>query len=373
LHLHILGTRGIPAAHGGFETFAEQLALYTVSQGHDVTVYCQTTADEQDRSDVWCGVKRVILSEPDGPKGTVRFDLRSAFRASQDVHATLLTLGYNTAIFSLIYRFRHKQSFMNMDGIEWRRQKWSPLQRIWLRANEWCGANLSDRLIADHPVIGQHLSQLVAPTKITVIPYGADAITDAPTAPLRRFGVEPGRYYIVIARPEPENSMLEIVQAYTARSRQFPLIMLGNYKPETSEYHAKVLAAGKGGNVLFPGAIYDGETITSLRFHATAYVHGHQVGGTNPSLVEAMAAGNAVIAHENPYNHWVAGDEELYFRDVSELDEHFTAIEGDPTLLHTMRAASRARHISCFRRELVLRAYEDLLLGNALQVPQWAL
>lgn len=373
MQLHILGTRGIPAAHGGFETFAEQLALYMVSQGHEVTVYCQTTADEPDGSDIWCGVKRVILSEPDGPKGTVRFDLRSAFRASQEVHATLLTLGYNTAIFSLIHRFRHKHSFMNMDGIEWRRQKWSALERVWLRANEWCGANFSDQLIADHPVIGQHLSQLVTSDKITVIPYGADAITNAATEPLSRFGVEPGKYYIVIARPEPENSMLEIVQAYTARPRQFPLIMLGNYKPAENPYHAKVLAAGEGGNVLFPGAIYDGETVTSLRFHATAYVHGHQVGGTNPSLIEAMAAGNAVIAHENPYNHWVAGDEERYFRDASELDELFTAIEANPTLLHAMRAASRARHTSCFRRELILKAYEELLMGDPLHVPQWAL
>lgn len=373
MQLHILGTRGVPATHGGFETFAEQFALYMVSRGHDVTVYCQAAPNEPELTDVWRGIHRVILSESEGPKGTVRFDLRSAVTASQNVDATLLTLGYNTAVFSLIHRLRSILNFMNMDGIEWRRQKWSPPQRLWLRLNEWCGAHFSNRLIADHPAIKQHLAQLVSPDKITVIPYGADAITEAATEPLAQFGVEPGKYYILIARPEPENSILEIVQAYVQRPRRFPLIMLGHYKPEQNAYHAKVLATAKNGSVLFPGAIYDAGIITSLRFHATAYVHGHQVGGTNPSLVEALAAGNAVIAHRNPYNSWVAGETALYFGDVTELDKHFSDAEDNPELLESMRAGSRVRHALCFRRELILGAYEDLLLGEPVNVPQWAL
>ncbi len=373
MQLHILGTRGVPAKHGGFETFAEQFALYMVSQGHQVTVYCQAALNEPEGSEMWCGIRRVVLSEPEGPKGTVRFDLRSALRASKHPHATLLTLGYNTAVFSLIHRMRKLHNFMNMDGIEWRRQKWTPLQRLWLRANELCGAHFSDHLIADHPAIGQHLSQLVPPAKITVIPYGADAVTHASTEPLARFNLKPGEYYILIARPEPENSILEVVQAYTQGPRRFPLLVLGSYKPEQNPYHAKVLEAAKAGNVLFPGAIYDADTVKSLRFHATAYVHGHQVGGTNPSLVEAMAVGNAVIAHRNPYNQWVAGQQACYFRDVPDLVDHFHAIETDMGLLETMRAGSRSRHSSCFTRELVLEAYENLLLGKQAQVPQWDL
>ena len=104
-----------------------------------------------------------------------------------------------------------------------------------------------------------------------------------------------------------------------------------------------------------------------------AYIHGHQVGGTNPSLVEAMAVGSAVIAHRNPYNQWVAGEQACYFRDMPELVDHFNAIETDMGLLETMRAGSRKRHSSCFTRELVLEAYENLLLGKQAQVPQWAL
>ncbi len=373
MQLHILGTRGVPAKHGGFETFAEQFALYMVSRGHEVTVYCQAGEDEPSFRDVWQGVHRVGLPESEGPKGTIRFDFRSALAASRQPNATLLTLGYNTAVFSLLHRFRHDRHFMNMDGIEWRRQKWSLPERLWLRMNEWCGAHWANQLIADHPAIKAHLSQLVNPNKITVIPYGADAIMEADAGLLERFGLKPNEYFIVIARPEPENSILEMVEAYKARERRFPLLMLGNYRPKENEYHARVLAAAEGSRILFPGAIYDTAVVTALRFYATAYLHGHQVGGTNPSLVEALAASNAVIAHRNPFNEWVAGPSARYFSDASELDRLFSDVESDPILVHAMKAGSKARHALCFRRELILEAYEQLLLGTPIQVKQWAL
>lgn len=373
MQLHILGTRGVPAQHGGFETFAEQFALYMVSRGHDVTVYCQISKNEPEFSDSWEGVHRVGLAEAEGPQGTIRFDLRSALAATKRSNATLLTLGYNTAVFSLLYRFRHERHFMNMDGIEWRRQKWSLPQRLWLRLNEWCGAHWANQLIADHPEIKAHLTELVSADKITVIPYGADAITEADASHLEGFGLQPNAYYIVIARPEPENSILEMVNAYKQSDRRFPLVMLGNYKPQENEYHARVLAAAEGSRVLFPGAIYESAVVTALRFFATAYLHGHQVGGTNPSLVEALAAGNAVIAHRNRFNEWVAGKSARYFADEAELDRHFSELESNPDLIEAMRAGSRARHALCFRRELILEAYENLLLGQPVRVPQWNL
>ena len=129
------------------------------------------------------------------PRGTVRLDLRSALLASQNRDATLLTLGYNTAVVSLIHRLRNARTFMNMDGIEWRQQKWSASQRLWLRANEWCGAHLSDHLIAHHPAIKQHLSQLVAPEKITAFPTG------------QTLSVKPLRVRYVASTLSPGNTM----------------------------------------------------------------------------------------------------------------------------------------------------------------------
>ncbi len=372
MQLHILGTRGIPAQHGGFETFAEQFALYMVNRGHEVTVYCQAEQHAAAFEDTWEGVHRVGLPESDGPKGTIRFDFRSALAASRHRDATILTLGYNTAVFSLLHR-RHTRHFMNMDGIEWKRQKWSLPQRLWLRANEWAGAHWANQLIADHPAIKAHLSELVDPAKITVIPYGADAITGADASLLQPLGIQPDMYYIVIARPEPENSILEMVQAYKASPRKFPLVMLGNYKPKENDYHAKVLAAADGASILFPGAIYQTEVVTALRFYATAYLHGHQVGGTNPSLVEALAAGNAVIAHKNIFNGWVAGPSARFFSNASELDQIFSELDADTARIAAMKRGSRARHALCFRSELILGAYEQLLLGHPVQMEQWTL
>ena len=175
MHLQILGTRGIPSAHGGFETFAHDLALYLTAKGHDVTVYCQTKPGEVQREDVWHGVRRVLIPAAEGVKGTVLFDWKSVWHASRE-DGVALTLGYNTAIFSAIYRLKGHKNVINMDGLEWKRQKWSPLARTWLRLNEWLGAHLGNHLIADHPVIAEHLIRHTSANKISMIPYGSQGV-----------------------------------------------------------------------------------------------------------------------------------------------------------------------------------------------------
>jgi glycosyltransferase involved in cell wall biosynthesis len=372
LELHILGTRGIPAKHGGFETFAEHLSLYCVSKGHKVTVYCQLGPDEERFTDMWRGVHRIGIPVENTPAGTILFDLRSALDASKNRDTTVLTLGYNTAIFSLIHRFRGVRHLMNMDGIEWMRKKWSRTQRLWLWANEWFGLHLADSLIADHPEIKLHLQRNVRSEKISVIPYGADAVTEASCDVPHRLGLTSGKYFLVVARPEPENSILEIINAYKKKWRPFRLVVLGNYFPEWNEYHAAVLKAAEQADVIFPGAIYDVSSLRALRFHAAAYIHGHQVGGTNPSLVESLAAGNAVIAHDNKFNQWVAGPSARFFSSVDELASHFDILQDNPEILDEMKSGSIARHHLYFKPELVLRAYEQLLLGLPITVDKWS-
>src|SRR6185312_4070041 len=141
LEVSILGTRGVPANHGGFETFAQDLSLYLVDRGHRVTVYCQASADEGHSEDEWNGVRRVLIPAPTGPVGTMKFDLAAVLHSSRRP-GVILTLGYNTAIFSLLYRLRRIRSVMNMDGIEWKRDKWRFSERIWLHFNELAGARL---------------------------------------------------------------------------------------------------------------------------------------------------------------------------------------------------------------------------------------
>jgi hypothetical protein len=146
----------------------------------------------------------------------------------------------------------------------------------------------------------QHLATRVAASKITMIPYGADRIDNADSGVLAQYGLQPGGYAMVVARPEPENSTLEIIAAFSRKPRGMKLVVLGRYDPEVPYYNQVQDVAS--GEVMFPGAIYDKAAVSALRFHSSLYAHGHQVGGTNPSLVEAMGAGSAVLAHGNHFN-----------------------------------------------------------------------
>lgn len=358
--LRILGTRGIPAAHGGFETFAEHLALYLVARGWRVVVYCQVDGSGPLYEDVWHGVERVnIPVAQSGAKGTVIFDWQVTTHAARYKNLCL-TLGYNTAAFCALLRLRGIPNLINMDGIEWSRAKWSGFAKAWLWLNERAGCWLGDHLVADHPQIKVHLESRVSGRKVTTIAYGADAVTNASIDPVLALGLEPGRFLSVIARPEPENSLLEIVRGFSARERGFQLVVLGSYVDE-NPYHREVRSAASR-EVRFVGAIYDKAVVQALRFHSAAYVHGHQVGGTNPSLVEALGAGNAVVAHDNRFNRWVVGDAAVFFDGADAFSARMDELLNDPTQLDVLRANSRARFAEAFTWPDILAQYESLLV-----------
>ncbi len=359
-HLLVMGTRGIPATHGGFETFAERLALFLVDRGWDVSVYCQEEGDGDIYEDVWRTIRRIhIPVSRQGAAGTVFFD----WKATQHVKGEsglVLTLGYNTAIFCLWLTLWGIPNVINMDGIEWQRRKWGKLAKIWFYLNERAGCWLGNQLIADHPEIKKHLSTRVNADKISMIPYGADLLDMVSAGQLEQFGLEPQRYLTLIARPEPENSVLEIVTAFSTKPRGFTLVVLGRYEPQINAYHRAVLQAA-GPQVKFLGAIYDSETVQALRYHCVAYIHGHQVGGTNPSLVEAMGAGNPILAHDNKFNRWVAGEGALYFGNETQLSSHLEQILSDSDALKTMQLSILSRFNKSFTWSSILGAYERLL------------
>jgi len=361
--LSILGTRGIPAQHGGFETFAEALALYLQARGWAVTVYCQSEGGRRAERQ-WRGVCLVdIPSRLRGPAGTVEFDFRSTLDALERGSRVNLTLGYNTAIFGALFRLFGRCNVFNMDGLEWKRGKWSPPVRAWFYLNERLGCWLGNRLIADNPEIARHLATRGVAGKVVTIPYGADAVREAPESALSAYGLEPRRYALIVARAEPENSIREMVAAFSARPRGIRLVVLGGYDAAHCAYHAAVQAAASA-EVIFPGAIYDKGVLSALRFHALAYFHGHQVGGTNPSLVEALGAGCPVLAHNNPYNRWVAGPAGLYFGNEEECRSAMDILIGNPQRRAALASASRQRHMEQFTWPAVLDAYERLLLES---------
>lgn len=356
----ILGTRGIPAQHGGFETFAERLSCYLVDNGWEVTVYCQSESRHSAQPSLH-GVKLAhIPTRFRGTFGTILFDLRAVWRSRRHP-GIALTLGYNTAVFNFLHKLRRIPSFINMDGIEWQRAKWGALAKFWLLLNERLAFCACDHLIADHPEIAMHLASRRDGAPISMIPYGADRVVDAPASYPMQLGLKPQEYFLIVARAEPENSLLELVTAFSSERRGKKLAVLGHVVPSGNRYHRTVTAAASD-EVVFLGPIYDPAAVAALRYHAFAYLHGHQNGGTNPSLVEALGAGNAVIAHDNHFNRWVAADAALYFDSVDDASAKIGMLISSNQQLAAMRVAAVARHARDFTWDKVLGEYQKLFL-----------
>lgn len=357
--LIIMGIRGIPAAHGGFETFAEHLAFYLRDRGWHVTVYCQEGRAAQRYIDQWEGIERIhIPVRRSGALGTVEFDIKCvADVAGRD--GVILTLGYNTGFLAPWLQLKGRRNFINMDGIEWKRDKYGLPARLYLWVNERLAAWSGAFLIADHPQIEQRLRMIAPRAGIMMIPYGGDAPNAGDINRLAELGLEDQRYFTVIARPEAENSILEIVEAFSGIRQGVKLVVLGIYDPAVA-YQARVLAAA-GPDILFPGPIYDKATLHALRKHCIAYLHGHRVGGTNPSLVEALAAGNAIIAHDNMFNRWVAGDAALYFSDIAGCQAAITRVARENALRGMMQKNAISRWKTVFDWPMILSEYEELL------------
>ncbi len=358
--VRILGTHGVPANYGGFETAAENVALYLRDHGWRVIVYCQLPGTGSVSEDDWRGIERVnIPVQRPGWLGTATFDLLS-IRHAMRTRDVCLTFGYNTAIFNTANRVRRVPNVINMDGIEWSRSRWGRVRQGILWTNERIACFVGNHLIADHPEIERYLLTRARATKISTITYGAHAVSAAPEEPIAALGLEPGRYSTLICRPIPENSILELVSAFSASRRDHVLAILGDYDPTSDDYHRAVVDAASD-EVVFLGPIYDPATVAAFRFHGAAYLHGHTVGGTNPSLVEAMAAGNAIVAHDNAYNRWVAADGALYFHDTARATACLDEVLGDAGRRAELAAASRRRHAAEFTWEHVAGQYEALL------------
>lgn len=364
--VRILGTHGVPAAYGGFETAAENVGLYLHGRGWRVLVYCQVPGDGPTTTDTWRGLERVNISERrDGWLGTASFDLKSIRHVLDEAEPgdVCLTFGYNTGVLNIAQRIKKIPNVINMDGMEWTRRRWGVVKQGILLGNERFAGLVGSVLIADHPHIATYLRRHFGSKRVVTIAYGAHEVPNAPTAPVEDLGLEPGRYVSAICRPIPENNVLEIVQAWSRRARGLDLVVLGTFDP-ADPYHSKVLGAASD-EVRFPGAIYDPAVVSALRFHSRAYLHGHTVGGTNPSLVEAMAAGNPVIAHNNVYNRFVAGSDNRYFDHTDDLAQQLDTLLDDDDALASMGKASLRRYQNEYTWEHIGGLYEQALLRAA--------
>lgn len=358
--VRILGTHGVPANYGGFETAAEKVGLHLLASGWRVIVYCQVDGTGEITYDEWNGLERVnVPVDLPGWRGTSLFDLKCVRHASE-FDDLCLVFGYNTGIFNTWQRFKKIPMVINMDGIEWSRARWGFFRQAILYVNERFSAAVGNHLIADHPEIEKYLWTRAPKRKVTMIAYGADEVLEANEAPVRALGLEPGRYLTLICRPIPENSIVELVKGFSAKPRDYKLAILGNYDPETDDYHRQVVEAASD-DVVFLGAIFDPEVVQPLRFHSAAYLHGHTVGGTNPSLVEALGAGNPVLAHDNAYNRWTAGPDQAFFTSAQDVAAELDAMLAETRVLAAMSDAARERYRSGLTWHQIGEQYRLLL------------
>jgi glycosyltransferase involved in cell wall biosynthesis len=242
-----------------------------------------------------------------------------------------------------------------MDGVEWKRAKWSKMIQMWFYINERAAAWAGKALIADHPVIAARLRSLVNPKKVTMVPYSSFEASSHDPEHVRRLGLREHDYWYTACRIEPENNVLEVVRAFSSKPRLSTLVILGVLSKDNG-YHQKIRSAASNAVVFVP-PVYDRDLLRSLRYFARGYVHGHSVGGTNPSLVEALAAGNAVLAHDNEFNRWTAGEDQCFFRNEKEAADLFTRLDADEKLRASNATAARARFNAEFGYEEVMNGY----------------
>ena len=245
-----------------------------------------------------------------------------------------------------------------MDGLEWKRRKWSLFVKLWFFFNWLVAYWAGTRLIADHPAIEARLQSMVKTTKVSMIPYSSFEAESHDFGRIRLLGLEENGYWYTACRIEPENNVLETVLAFGRRPRTSRLVVLGVLSKNNS-YHARIIAAANH-SVEFMGPIYDRDLLRSFRYFARGYVHGHSVGGTNPSLIEALSAGNVIVAHDNEFNRWTAGDQQHFFSDVAEADKILTCLEADDRSKFAAGKAARDRFVSQFETTKVMGAYEQL-------------
>jgi glycosyltransferase involved in cell wall biosynthesis len=362
MRIAILGTRGIPARYGGFETLAEELSRRLGARGHTVDVYTRSHYAAEPLPPT-PGVARIVLPTVRTKYlDTIVHALVSSLHAAGKRYDAILYCNAITAGFCWIPKvFGGARVILNVDGLERNRRKWSAVGRAAYLLSERLSTKFPDAIVADADVIRQYYEREFGLAPL-MIPYGGDLRTPAGKAALERLGLVANGYFLYVSRLEPENNALSVVEAYRQVPGDLPLVVVGD-APYAGAYISRVKGAADP-RVLFPGALY-GESYRELLFHARAYIQATEVGGTHPALVEAMGAGRVVAYHDSPENREVCGEAGLPF-DVHRPDtlaRHLAGLLDAPGAYAVFSERALLRVRERYRWEAVTDAYERALAG----------
>jgi glycosyltransferase involved in cell wall biosynthesis len=316
MKIAILGTRGIPNNYGGFEQFAQYLSKGLAETGHEVYVYNPHNHIYRDAT--WQGVHIIHQYDPEyavGTFGQFIYDFNCIMDSRGRQFDIILQLGYTSS--SIWGRLLPKNTVIitNMDGLEWKRTKYSaPVQKLLKMAEKWA-IETSDYIIADSLGIQRYLQNKYR-LHSTFIPYGAFIFDNPDPSALLAYDLQPHTYDMLIARLEPENSIDIILQGVVQSKKQRPFLVIGNWHSAYGKYLKSKYA---NTCIRFLGSVYTMSILNNLRYYSNIYFHGHTVGGTNPSLLEAMASSALICAHQNEFNSTILGKEAYYFTDSTSV------------------------------------------------------
>lgn len=361
MHIAMIGTRGVPARYSGFETAVEEVGSRMVENGHEVTVYCRKQEGQDDPGKTYKGMKRITL--PAVRSKTAETLSHTAFSTAAIVARRKpdAVFVFNAANSPLLpaFRLRRIPVATHVDGLEWKRAKWTGFGQTYYRRAEELSVRWSDALIADAEGIAEYYrTEFDAPTEL--LSYGAPILRELGSERLAGMGLTPSGYHLAVARFEPENHVDVIVEGYRSSDARLPLVVVGS-APYSTDYIAKVesLAAGDD-RIRLVGSVWDQDLLNELYANAATYLHGHSVGGTNPSLLRAMGAGAPVIAYDVNFNREVVGVDAPVFDSPQSVGERVTWAEAHVDQMRELGQACQQRAAEHYRWDDVAAGYTDL-------------
>jgi glycosyltransferase involved in cell wall biosynthesis len=327
LKIAIIGCRGIPNFYGGFEKLAECLSVGLVNKGHDLTVYNSHNHPYQKKD--FYGARIIHSYDPEyrfGSAGQFIYDWNCIQHARKQNYDVILFLGYTSSSVWGKYFPKKPVIISNMDGLEWKRPKYNFLTRQFLKLAEKWAVEYSDFFIADSLVIQNYLRKKYH-IRCKYIPYGSDIYFTGDRALLSSYQISTQEYYLLMARMEPENNIETILDGFYNSSSSKKFLVVGNTANSFGQKLEKKFKADK--RILFAGAIYDRAITYSLKYFSHLYFHGHSVGGTNPSLLEAMGSKTLIAAHQNEFNHAVLQKDAYYFQSAKDVEQLIESVNRD--------------------------------------------
>jgi glycosyltransferase involved in cell wall biosynthesis len=358
LRLAIFGGRGIPSTYSGYEAFFIEIAPRLAARGHDVIVYCRRSLFKE-RPAEFKGVRLIYTPSIETKNlGTLTHTLTCMLDVIWRKRDAILVANVANGFHCILMRLFRQRCALNVDGVEWKRGKWGGAGKAYFRLNaKWCGKILPKGIVTDAYAMRRlYLEEFGTPS--ACIAYGANIESSTHRDAVRKYGLEPGGYYLIASRLVPENNAAMIVEGFQKAKTSRVLAIAGdaNYKSQ----FITDLKANAGERVRFLGHVDSIEDVKELHCNSYAYIHGHMSGGTNPALLKALGYGNCVLAHDNEFNAEVLGGHGLLFGDAAQLAEQIEKIERDPNLADELRRHAPDRIREAYTWEHITDQYEEL-------------